>query len=267
MNLLKENAIKFLYAIDCYLLYVLSGVVSSLLVVAYYSLSAAWDIGGLGAKVDAVSFSEYISELLSGKASAALLISYVLVLVVTALAFLFRKGKMSAYTGLSYTRPLSLVGSVILGVVLNLLISTFVPVSETEPVAVTVILVLCIILGPFVEELMFRGVLLKMFGSAVGVVFSILITSLLFAVSHGNFVQAGYTFVLGLILGLVRYKSTSLWSAISLHAAFNIAGAVSAFYSFDFSVSETVFLALLAVASLILACTGGRKYEPRKRAS
>lgn len=266
MNTLKENAIKFLYAIDCYLLYVLSGVVSSLLVVAYYSLSAAWNIGGLGARVDATSFSEYISELLSGKASAALLISYVLVLVVTALVFLFRKSKMSAYTGLSYTRPLSLVGSVVLGVVLNLLVSEFVPVTGTEPVKVNIILVLCVILGPFVEELMFRGVLLKMFGSAVGVVFSILITSLLFAVSHGNLVQAGYTFGLGLVLGLVRYKSTSLWSAIALHTAFNISGAVSAFYTFDFAPAETVFLAVLAAASIILACTGGRKYEPKKRA-
>ncbi len=265
MKIVKENAIKFLYAIDCYLLYVLSGVVSTLAVVAYYSLTAAKNIGGFGEKIDANSFSEYISGLLSGKASFILLLSYVLVLLVVAGVFFFRKSSMPAYTGLSYCRPLSFVGAVLLGVLLNLLISSLIPVTDAKPVEITLVLILCVIFGPFVEELMFRGILLKMFGAAVGVIFSIVITSLLFAVSHGNLSQAWYTLILGLLLGVVRYKSTSLWSAIALHTAFNITGAIISLRSFEFSVFECAVISGLSLVSFFLACSGGRKFERKKK--
>ena len=75
---MKDNAIKFLYAVDCYLLYVLSGVIASLGVVAYYSVAAARDFGELGASVDADSFSEYIADVLSGKSSVRIFLFFLL---------------------------------------------------------------------------------------------------------------------------------------------------------------------------------------------
>ncbi len=256
---MKENALKFLYALDCYFLYVLSGVAASLTVVAYYSFAAAKNIGDLGAQVDASFFFEYISGVLAGKEPLILLISYILVLIVSILVFRFKRIGLASYTGLSYCRPISIIASLFLGAILNLLISSFVPFSSSETVEITTILVLCVIIGPFVEELMFRGILLKMFGASVGVCFSILITSALFAVSHGNLIQASYTLVLGLVLGLVRYKSTSLWSAIVLHTSFNVAGTLLSLVSFAFSITEKAVLLALAVIALILSCSGGRK--------
>ncbi len=263
---MKDNAIKFLYAFDCYLLYVLSGVISSLGVVAYYSIVAARDFGELGASVDANSFSEYIADVLSGKSSVVLLVSYILVLVVALIVFAVRRGNLSAYTGLSYCRPISMISAVLLGAFLNVIISFFVPTGAAQEVTVNTILVLCIVLGPFVEEFMFRGVLLKMFGGAVGVFFSVIITSALFAVSHGNFSQAAYTFVLGLLLAIVRYKSTSLWSAIAMHISFNVTGALLVGFNISFDSVEIAIISAASVAFFVLACTGGRSIRKKRKA-
>ncbi len=263
---MKDGAIKFLYAFDCYLLYVLSGVISSLGVVAYYSIAAARDVGELGASVDANSFSEYIADVLSGKSSVVLLVSYILVLVVALIVFAVRRGNLSTYTGLSYCRPISMISAVILGAFLNAIISFFVPAGEGQEVTVNAILILCIVLGPFVEEFMFRGVLLKMFGGAVGIFFSVVITSALFAVAHGNFSQAAYTFVLGLLLAIVRYKSTSLWSAIAMHMSFNVTGALLVGFDIAFDSVEIVIISVAAVAFFALACTGGRSIRKKRKA-
>ncbi len=257
----KEKAIKFLYAVDCYLLYILSGVVSSIAIVAYYSVVAARDFGGFGANLDANSFFDYIANVLSGKASLVLFVSYILVLLVAFIVFAAKKMHLSSYTGLSYCRPVSLIASVCLGAFLNLLVAYFVPAESGGETELTLLFMICVLLGPIVEEIMFRGILLKMFGSSVGVVFSVIITSILFAVSHGGMVQIAYTFVLGLVLGIVRYKSTSLWSAIAVHMSFNLSGAVAAMYNFDFDGVEILIISFAAVVFFILSCTGGRKWR------
>ncbi len=255
----KKKAINFLYAVDCYLLYILSGIVSSIAVVAYYSVVAAQEFGSLNADVDANSFFEYIANVLSGKASLVLLISYILVLFAAFIVFAVKRIRPGSYMGLSYCRPISLLASICLGVLLNLIVTHFVPAQAGSETELTLLLMLCIILGPIVEEIMFRGILLKMFGASVGVVMSVIITSALFAGSHGGLVQIAYTFVLGLVLGVVRYKSTSLWSAIALHMSFNLSGAFAAVYNFDFDGVEILLISLAAVVFFILSCTGGRK--------
>ena len=257
----KEKAIRFLYAFDCYLLYILSGVVSSIAIVAYYSVVAAQEVGSFGANLDANSFFDYIANVLSGKSSLVLFVSYILVLLVTLIVFALKKIRLSSYTGLSYCRPVSLVASVCLGAFLNLLVSHFVPAQSGGEGEFTILFMICVLLGPIVEEIMFRGILLKMFGASVGVVFSVIISSALFAASHGEFVQIVYTFVLGLILGIVRYKSTSLWSSIAVHMSFNLSGAVFAMYNFDFDGVEILIISFAAAAFFLLSCTGGRKWR------
>ena len=257
----KKKAINFLYAVDCYLLYILSGIIASVAVVAYYSVVAARDFGSFGADMDANSFFEYIANVLSGKASVVLLISYVLVLAATVVVFAVKRMRMVSYTGLSYCRPVSLIASVCLGVLLNLIVMHFVPEQSGGEAEFTLLFVLCIILGPIVEELMFRGILLKMFGASVGIVFSVIITSALFAVAHGGIVQIAYTFILGLVLGIVRYKSTSLWSSIAVHVAFNLSGAFATVFSFGFDSFEILLILIAAAVLFVLSCTGGRKWR------
>ncbi|MBR5542937.1 MAG: CPBP family intramembrane metalloprotease [Oscillospiraceae bacterium] len=259
---MKSNIVRFLYAVDCYLLYILSGIAAAAGVVAYYSINAAsdFDLAGVGY----AAFVDVLPEFLSGKSSIVLLVSYIIVLFGILVVFLFKKQSLAGYSGMSYYKIKSLFFSLALGICLSLITYSFVPAKTDEGIGLNTAMVLCIILGPFVEELMFRGILLKMFASSVGIFFGAIITSVLFAVSHTDPVQVIYTFVLGLVLASVRVKSTSLWSAVALHAAFNICGAFVWGTGLTLSSTATVLCVLLSFLFFVFACSGGRKKAHRK---
>lgn len=80
------------------------------------------------------------------------------------------------------------------------------------------------VLAPLSEELLFRGLLFKVFGDLgippVGV---IVITSVLFAALHGQYQLAGMALVLvdGLFFGLARHHTGSTLLTIVLHSVGN----------------------------------------------
>ena len=51
--------------------------------------------------------------------------------------------------------------------------------------------------------------------------FAILVSSLVFAVMHGNFVQAPFALIAGFGLGYICIKTGTIWTAIAIHAANN----------------------------------------------
>ncbi len=66
------------------------------------------------------------------------------------------------------------------------------------------------------EELLFRGAILSgclPFGRSS----AIFISAFLFSMMHQNFAQMFYTFVAGIVLGLVYVRTESLWNCILLH--------------------------------------------------
>lgn len=254
---MKDNAIKFLYAVDCYLLYLLSGVAAALSVVVYYSVRAAVDFGTAGFEFS--DFLDYISSFLTGKSSVVLLISYGFAVVTVLIVFAVKKKSLCAYTGMSYISLRSAAGAVIAGISLNILVQAFLPQSINGAGDIGFLLLVCTVVSPFVEELIFRGILLKMFASSCGIFAASIITSVLFSITHGNISEAVYTFILGILLAVVRVKSTSLWSAVLLHLAFNITGAVLMFAPIELSTRGMIWVGVFLIASGALACSGGRK--------
>jgi membrane protease YdiL (CAAX protease family) len=76
------------------------------------------------------------------------------------------------------------------------------------------------ILGPVVEELMYRGIgftLLAPFGAGT----AILLTGLLFGASHGLLLALPVLAIFGVVLGWLRWKTASLYPPVLLHAVFN----------------------------------------------
>ena len=84
---------------------------------------------------------------------------------------------------------------------------------ETDySITASLILYACII-GPFVEELIFRGFVmkgLKQYGKS----FAIITSSLCFALMHGDFRQSILTFFVGLIFGYVAMEYSIFWSTV-----------------------------------------------------
>ena len=82
-----------------------------------------------------------------------------------------------------------------------------------------------LVLGPFLEELLFRKLLYrKLFREKLGWKFllSALLSTVAFAVLHLNIPQGIYAFFLGLILCLIMEKTGSLFACIFVHAAANL---------------------------------------------
>lgn len=78
------------------------------------------------------------------------------------------------------------------------------------------------ILAPIIEEILFRGILLRgLLQNKVSPILSIFLSSLLFGAAHLNpwqFLGAG---MLGAVFGFVYYRTKSLWLVMFLHALNN----------------------------------------------
>lgn len=87
-------------------------------------------------------------------------------------------------------------------------------------VSMVVLLFTSAVLGPIGEELVFRGVIasaLGKYGSWVGVIGS----AAIFGIVHGPSVILLDAFVVGLFLGILYYRSGSIWPPIALHVVYN----------------------------------------------
>ncbi|WP_020593731.1 CPBP family intramembrane glutamic endopeptidase [Kiloniella laminariae] len=77
-------------------------------------------------------------------------------------------------------------------------------------------------IAPFVEEITFRGVLLRWLEPRFGAVVAIATSSLLFATVHTVPMLIPALTVAGIAFALISRRSGSLWPAIILHGAFNM---------------------------------------------
>jgi len=76
-------------------------------------------------------------------------------------------------------------------------------------------------IGPFVEEIFFRGGIFRNLRRTHSASITLIGISLLFAGAHRDLRNALPDFLCGLAMGYVRILSGSIWPAILLHVAFN----------------------------------------------
>ncbi len=78
-----------------------------------------------------------------------------------------------------------------------------------------------VIIAPVVEELIFRGVIMTGFMKNYKIWYAITFSALMFALFHLNPWQFPATFLLGLALGWIRYRTNSIFACIAGHAIHN----------------------------------------------
>ena len=165
------------------------------------------------------------------------------------------------------------------GIVINMLISLVSgasvwdmnPVTEMlEEITPSLLLYACII-GPFMEEVMCRGFLLKrarVFGDWTAVVF----TAVIFGLMHGNIAQFLYATVIGLVLGYVAVKTNGIRYTVLIHMIINSYNMILAWadtVAFEkeweililaLSVISFVNMILLILIGVILAVKYGKRW-------
>lgn len=77
------------------------------------------------------------------------------------------------------------------------------------------------IVGPFVEEIVFRGAFLHCYQRTGRIVGSIVLSSVLFGVMHMNFNQFAYATVIGIMFSLLVEATGSVLTSYLAHAVFN----------------------------------------------
>ena len=107
------------------------------------------------------------------------------------------------------------------------------------------IILLVVIIAPLVEEFIFRKLMIDRL-SPCGSVAAIAVSSLVFALSHGNLYQFFYAAMMGAVLGYVYVKSGRFIYCFILHALINFFGSVAILPLIDMSEELTVFYEMLA---------------------
>ncbi len=87
------------------------------------------------------------------------------------------------------------------------------------------------IIGPVFEELLFRGYVFSGWIDKIGIWGTTSATALLFALSHLQYGWSGllFVFILGLVLGVMRWKTRSIYPGLVLHSAQNLLFCLHAF--------------------------------------
>ena len=86
-----------------------------------------------------------------------------------------------------------------------------------------VTLLCAVIIGPIAEELFFRKAMIDRL-SAFRPTEAIVFTALLFGLSHGNFTQFLYAFPIGVLFGIIYYRTQNIGYTIVLHILMNAFG-------------------------------------------
>lgn len=79
-----------------------------------------------------------------------------------------------------------------------------------------------VVLAPVLEELLFRGIILDGYLKNYSPLMSILVSSLLFALFHGNIVQGIGALIMGVLVGILYWQIKSIVFCISLHFLNNL---------------------------------------------
>lgn len=95
-----------------------------------------------------------------------------------------------------------------------------------------------LIVAPIIEEILFRGIILRGLLANFSPQKAIAISSILFAIIHFNFIQILTSLIMGVFLGLLFFKTKNLSSCIIFHFCINFAITLSSYLHYKFGNPE-----------------------------
>jgi len=140
--------------------------------------------------------------------------------------------------------------------------------EETMAPGVVPILFACLV-APVLEEMLFRGVILRGFLRRYSRTFAILWSAALFGIAHLNLYQFMTAFAIGVVGGWLYERCRSLWPCILLHATYN--SFVTAYYAWLLDHAESAptgpgvaflggsFAGLIVGGLILIRLLGGKR--------
>ncbi|QSZ26468.1 CPBP family intramembrane metalloprotease [Aceticella autotrophica] len=117
-----------------------------------------------------------------------------------------------------------------------------------------IVLLSIVIIGPILEEIIFRGLIFKELRKGMSISTSIILQSTIFAIIHGSIYQGFYAFILGILLSVMFYLSKSIWVPIIIHMASNMVALFgSLFIKTNINSAKEVIFIFVGITILILS--------------
>lgn len=98
--------------------------------------------------------------------------------------------------------------------------------SKQAPLTTYSTLLAAVVIAPFCEEVFFRGFVFPGLCNEMPVGWALVISSLLFAITHADLGSFAVLFVIGLGLAFLRWRTKSIWPGMLLHALNNAIAAL-----------------------------------------
>ncbi len=128
---------------------------------------------------------------------------------------------------------------------LSVLQTTAQNISFEKFISLTPWILVIILADGFMEELLFRGLFLKKYASFIGAKLSILLTALIYTLTHLQVTFAPelvsfliIVFILGLVWGYIIQKTDSLWGSVLFHAGADALIIIQALPSFGITLQK-----------------------------
>lgn len=126
-------------------------------------------------------------------------------------------------------------------------------------------ILLSCIYAPFIEEMMYRGIILNGLLKKYSTTIAIIISSLIFGLMHFSFLQSINAFFIGIIIGYIFIKTKSLYLCIFIHFFNNFIVMYSPVISFNSVILNVTYDIFNISIGILLISLSLKKMDLKKR--
>lgn len=226
--------------------------------------------------LDSVNFVENMNNIINNNTLLVTLITIVICIPVFWHMLKKQRGNL-AFTGVKRRLYVNVIAGVLASLGISKLVTLF-PIDgilgnygETAKNVMSqdiiMQIVTLILLGPFMEEVLFRGLIYNRLKIISEKTIAAYISAIIFGVYHMNLVQGLYTFVLGVLLVYVYEKYKTIWAPYLLHMAANATAVIINYLTVSRFISEHwYFKAPVMVLEIVLLVLVIYKFLYKKKA-
>jgi len=185
-----------------------------------------------------------------------------------------REWAAEAFWNLKKVKAAPVFLCVLLGIALNFFISgvfTLLPIPEQEqPFEIllggnlVLMLFSMALISPFLEEVIFRGIVQKRLIKMMNIHAAIILQAALFGFIHLNWLQSSYSFIIGIVIGAAYFWHGSIWVPAVIHVVFNGTSVVLSHYAGGVEINGLIYIIITAAALAVSALCMAELFRRRK---
>lgn len=147
---------------------------------------------------------------------------------------------------------------------LGIVMEASLPVMNSILTVIITLVVICI-LPPIFEEFIFRGVFLSSLKQR-GIKYAVIVSALIFALSHLNIAQFIHQFIVGIVLAYMGYKAGNILYGIAVHILNNVLAITLPYWDaynsiFSLAYPNILILSLLMVVGFFVLALSLYKFK------